>query len=317
MAGVVGKSAFRSVLKAQSCQKLQIANASSKQSRAESIKQFLKNHKWGVALGTAAGSAVTIGTALTLSVSANVSLDLISPRYPWYHRQGVFNSFDHAGIRRGWQVYKQVCAACHSLNFVHYRDLVGVCLTQEEAKAEAAEAQIKDGPNEEGNYYLRPGKLADVLPAPYENVEAAKAANGGAIPPDLSYIAASREEGEDYIFSLLTGYVDPPPGMEPMPDLHYNCYFPGGWIGMAKALYNEIIEYEDGTPATTSQTAKDVAAFLRWTSEPWHDDRKRTALATFPLLVVAFLGSWYLTRKYRLALKSTFFSDSKQVTKRK
>lgn len=214
--------------------------------------------------------------ALNNAVHAS-DLLLHPPSYPWSHG-GFFNSFDHDSMRRGYEVYKQVCAACHSLNFVCYRNFVGEIFTEAEAKVEAKEAMVTDGPNEAGEMYQRPGKLSDVLPAPYANDEAARAANNGALPPDLSYITKAREGGNDYLFALLTGYRDPPAGVTIAEEQHYNPYFPGGAIGMAQALYNEIIEYEDGTPATQSQLAKDVTTFLAFCAEPEHDLRKKMAI---------------------------------------
>lgn len=145
-----------------------------------------------------------------------------------------------SSIRRGYEVYKQVCAACHSMRYIAYRNLVGVSHTEAEAKAEAEETQVRDGPDESGEYYMRPGKLSDYFPNPYANEEAARAANNGAFPPDLSYIVLGRKGGEDYIFALLTGYVDAPAGVVLREGQHYNPYFPGGAISMAQALYNEV-----------------------------------------------------------------------------
>jgi len=242
-----------------------------------------------------AGAASASGLGLTLALNS----DLLAAdhgcqpaKYPWYH-DGLFNTLDHASVRRGYEVYKQVCAACHSMRFTYYRHLVGVSHTEEEMKAEAAEAMIQDGPNDEGNMFERPGKLSDHFPSPYPNDEAAKQANNGALPPDLSLIAFARKGGADYIFSLITGYHEPPAGVEKKEGLHYNPYFNGSWIGMAKALYDDIIEYSDGTPATQSQLAKDVTEFLRWSSEKSHDDKKKLLLKTFlvfpPILVLFYI----------------------------
>ena len=132
------------------------------------------------------------------------------------------------------------------MNHTCFRHLVGVTHTEAEAKVLAAEATYVDGPNEVGDMYERPGKLSDPFPAPYKNDEQAKTANNGALPPDLSLMALARNGREDYIYALQTGYCEPPKGMESKEGLHYNPYFPGGWIGMAKPLYDDIIEYEDG-----------------------------------------------------------------------
>ncbi len=143
-------------------------------------------------------------------------------------------------IRRGYEVYKAVCSACHSMKYLAYRHLVGVSHTEAEAKEEAEGIMVTDGPDDTGSFFQRPGKLADHFPSPYANDEAARAANNGALPPDLSYITSARHGGEDYVFALLTGYCDPPAGITLREGLYYNPYFAGGAIGMAQALYNEV-----------------------------------------------------------------------------
>ncbi|KAB7507606.1 Cytochrome c1, heme protein, mitochondrial [Armadillidium nasatum] len=224
-----------------------------------------------------------VGLAFSLEQSLKASeLELHPPKFGWSH-SGLFSSLDHSAIRRGYEVYKNVCAACHSLKYVHYRDLVNVSHTEAEAKAEAAEIMVTDGPDEEGNMFQRPGRLSDSFPSPYPNEEAARYANSGALPPDLSLITLARHGGEDYVFALLTGYCDPPAGINLRDGLYYNPYFPGGAIGMAQALYNETIEYSDGTPAYASQLAKDVCVFLVWCSELHYDDRKRFLIKTLLL----------------------------------
>jgi len=139
----------------------------------------------------------------------------------------------------------------------------------------AEEHEYTDGPDDQGEMFQRPGKLADYMPAPYPNEEAARAGNGGALPPDLSLIIKARHGGADYVFSLLTGYIDPPAGVEIREGMNYNPYFPGGAISMARVLFDGLVEYDDGTPATTSQMAKDVVTFLAWAAEPEHDQRKQ------------------------------------------
>jgi ubiquinol-cytochrome c reductase cytochrome c1 subunit len=146
----------------------------------------------------------------------------------------------------------------------------------DEVKAMAEENEYDTEPNDEGEIEKRPGKLSDYLPSPYKNDEAARAANNGALPPDLSLMVKARHGGCDYIFSLLTGYPEePPPGATIPSGLNFNPYFPGTGIAMARVLYNDLVEYEDGTPATTSQMAKDVVEFLNWAAEPEMDERKK------------------------------------------
>jgi len=257
-----------------------------------------------------AAGLVGAGTATGLGLTYALNFDLLAAdhgvepaKYPWFH-EGMFNTLDHASIRRGYEVYKQVCSACHSMRFTYYRHLVGVSHTEAEAKAEAAEIMVTDGPNDEGNMFQRPGKLSDNFPAPWPNDEAAKIANNGALPPDLSLMAMARKNGVNYLYSLLTGYLEPPAGVEEKENLHYNPYFNGGWIGMKAPLYDEIIEYSDGTPATLSQLTKDVCEFLRWSAEKSHDEKKKLLLKTcliFPPILVAF---YFWKRRVFTVLKS-------------
>uniref|UniRef100_A0A3Q3CWE5 Cytochrome c1, heme protein, mitochondrial n=2 Tax=Haplochromis burtoni TaxID=8153 RepID=A0A3Q3CWE5_HAPBU len=244
------------------------------------------------------------GLALILHQSVKASeLELHPPQYPWSHA-GPLSSLDHASIRRGYQVYKQVCSACHSMEYLAFRNLVGVSHTEDEVKTIAEEVEVVDGPDESGEMFTRPGKLSDYFPKPYPNPEAARAANNGALPPDLSYIVNARHGGEDYVFSLLTGYCDPPAGVIVREGLYYNPYFPGQAIGMAPPIYNEILEYDDGTPATMSQVAKDVCTFLRWAAEPEHDQRKRMGLKLLMGSAIIVPLLYYMKRHRWSVLKS-------------
>jgi len=225
------------------------------------------------------------------------------PKFSWYHTM-PWRSFDHAAIRRGWNVYKNVCSSCHSIEQICFRHLVDVCLTEAEAEQIAAETDITDGPDDEGEMFERPGKLFDKLPKPYANSNAAKAANGGALPPDLSLMVKARPRAEDYVFALLTGYKEPPAGVHVREGLYYNPYFPGGVIGMPPPLMNDMVQYDDGTPATVSQMAKDVASFLCWTAEPEHDERKRMGIKALFLISLAILPSAYFKRLTWAPMKS-------------
>lgn len=154
--------------------------------------------------------------------------------------------------------------------------MVGNFMTVDEAKALAEENEYDTDPNDEGEIEKRPGKLSDYCPSPYKNDEAGRAANNGALPPDLSLITKARHGGCNYIFSLLTGYPEEPPaGAVVQSGLNFNPYFPGTGIAMARVLYDGLVEYDDGTAATTSQMAKDVVEFLNWAAEPEMDERKR------------------------------------------
>ncbi|KAK9470947.1 cytochrome C1 family-domain-containing protein [Dipodascopsis tothii] len=198
--------------------------------------------------------------------------------YPWPHN-GLTQGFDHQSLRRGFQVYQEVCASCHSLNLVAWRSLVGVTHSATEAREMAEAVEYDSEPNDEGEIEKRPGKLSDKIPGPYPNEQAARAANQGALPPDLSLIVKARHGACDYVFSLLTGYPDEPPaGAVVAPGMNYNPYFPGGGIAMGRVLFDGLVEYDDGTPATTTQMAKDVTSFLNWAAEPELDQRKQAGL---------------------------------------
>jgi ubiquinol-cytochrome c reductase cytochrome c1 subunit len=249
----------------------------------------------------AAGAAVA---AAALSSSADCNDEIVHPPAQPWNFGGMMDSYDAASIRRGHQVYTQVCASCHGLKRIAYRNLVGVCYSEEEAKAMAEDTDVMDGPNDEGEMFERPGKLSDYLPSPYPNEEAARFANNGAYPPDLSLIAKARHNGPDYIFALLTGYHEPPAGVPARDTQYYNPYFAGGWIGMPMPLQDGAVDYEDGTPNTASQMAKDVCAFLAWTSEPEADQRKLMGFRWCTALTVCFFFTWYYKRVKWSVIKS-------------
>lgn len=216
--------------------------------------------------------------------------------YPWVHEQYT-KTFDHQALRRGFQVYREVCSSCHSLARIPYRTLVGVTHTVDEAKAMAEENEYDSEPNDEGEIEKRPGKLSDYLPSPYKNDEAARAANNGALPPDLSLIVKARHGGCDYIFNLLTGYPEEAPaGAVVQEGLNFNPYFPGTGIAMARVLYDGLVDYEDGTPASTSQMAKDVTEFLNWAAEPEMDQRKKMGLKVLAVTSVMLALSIWVKR---------------------
>jgi ubiquinol-cytochrome c reductase cytochrome c1 subunit len=173
---------------------------------------------------------------------------------------------------------------------------VGVTHTKEEVQAMCKEVEVLDGPNDQGEMFERPAKLFDRLPKPYANDEAGRAANGGALPPDLSLMVKARHEGHDYIMALLTGYVEPPAGKVMMEGLYYNPYFPGGGISMPPPLNDEGVEYPDGTVATIAQQARDIAQFLNWTAEPEMEQRKKNAGLNMVALIFLVIGSGYMKR---------------------
>lgn len=251
-------------------------------------------------------SALVAGTAVGGSLAVCSADHVPSIDYGWSHH-GLMASYDYAAIRRGFQVYREVCASCHALEHMYFRNLAGVTHTEEEVKKIAESYDVVDGPNAEGEMFERPGKPSDKIPGPYANKEAARAANNGAYPPDLSLIVKARPGGVDYIFALLTGYFDPPEGKPMMPGLSYNPYFPGGAIAMGRQLQDGQVEYEDGTPATTSQMAKDISVFLAFASEPEHDFRKKSGVKFIGALIIGLVLSGFYKRFRWAPIKTSRF----------
>jgi ubiquinol-cytochrome c reductase cytochrome c1 subunit len=253
--------------------------------------------------------AENIGNTVCPS-KAKAEEGLHPPNYPWNHKF-PWQSYDHASIRRGYKVYSQVCASCHSLDRIAYRNLVGTCYTEEEAKEMAAERDFLDGPDEQGEMFERPGKLSDYMPRPYANENAARFANNGALPPDLSLVVKSREGHENYIFSILVGYKPPPEGVQLREGLYYNPYFPGGKIAMPQALSDGQLEFEDGTYGSISQMAKDVTTFLAWAAEPEHDDRHRMGLKAMFVLSMMAIPTLYFKKLKWSAVKTRVVAFTK------
>ena len=229
---------------------------------------------------------------------------------------GPFGTYDRAQLQRGLKVYKEVCAACHSMDLVAFRTLADLGYSEAQVKALAAEYTVQDGPNADGEMFERPGIPSDHFPSPFPNTQAAAAANNGAAPPDFSLIAKARgvtrgfptfvfdiftqyaENGPDYIHSLLTGYDhEPPAGMQIAEGTYYNPYFIAGKsLAMAKPLSDDQVTYDDGTPQTVDQYSRDVAAFLMWAAEPHLETRKQIGFQVMVFLVL-FAGLVYLTKR--------------------
>jgi len=203
--------------------------------------------------------------------------------------KGVTGKFDRASLQRGYQVYNEVCASCHSMNLVSYRNLGepgGPEFSVEQVKAIAANFEVEDGPNSDGEMFTRPGRPSDKFVSPYPNVQAATAANGGAYPPDMSVLVKARKGGSDYIYSVLMGYEDPPAGFELEEGVYYNKYMDGQKIKMSNPLSDDIITYSDGTQATQAQMAKDVTTFLTWTAEPHLEARHKMGVKVIIFLTI-------------------------------
>ena len=209
----------------------------------------------------------------------------------------LFGTYERDAQQRGFLVYKNVCASCHGLRLVAYRNLMDIGLSEDEVKAIAAEYTVLDGPNDSGDMFERPATPADRFVSPFPNDAAARASNGGALPPDLSLIVKARVGGPDYLYGVLTGYVDPPAGFEVPEGLYYNAAFPGHRIAMPPPLYDDAVEYTDGTPATVDQMAHDVTQFLAWTAEPNLEARHRMGVKVLLFLLVLTALAYAVKRK--------------------
>jgi cytochrome c1 len=232
---------------------------------------------------------ILLAAALAALVAAGpvlASSDMPKPPAQKWEFDGFFGRFDHAALRRGFQVYKDVCASCHSLRLVAYRNLLAIGFTEEQVKEVAAAYQVKDGPNDQGEMFDRPAKLSDRFVPPFPNAQAARVANNGALPPDLSLMVKARKGGADYLYAILTGYKDAPEGFQLNDGMMYNEYFMGHQIAMPQPLSDGQVEYADGTKNDLPQLARDVTAFLAWAAEPELEDRKSMGLKSLIFLVV-------------------------------
>lgn len=213
----------------------------------------------------------------------------------WPH-EGIFGTYDRAALQRGFQVYKQVCSACHSMKYLSYRNLVQIGFSPAEVKAIASDYTVTDGPDDTGRMYERPARPTDRFVSPYPNEAAARYANGGAYPPDMSLLVKARENGDDHVYSVLTGYHEAPEDVHLGPNMHYNVYFPGKQIAMAQPLIEGIVKYDDGTEASVDQMARDVTQFLTWAAEPHMETRKRMGIKVLLYLIV-FTGVMIAVKK--------------------
>jgi ubiquinol-cytochrome c reductase cytochrome c1 subunit len=203
--------------------------------------------------------------------------------------KGIFGKFDRGSLQRGYQVYTEVCSSCHSMKYMSYRNLAekgGPEFTIDQVKAIAASFEVSDGPNSDGEMFIRPGKLSDKFVMPYENIKAAEAANGGAYPPDMSVLIKARAGGANYIYSLLQGYEDAPEGMTLDEGVYYNKYMYGNKIKMASPLSDDLVEYGDGTTASIEQMSKDVTTFLMWAAEPHLESRHQMGFKAIVYLII-------------------------------
>ena len=214
--------------------------------------------------------------------------------------QKFFGKFDRASLQRGYQIYTEVCASCHSMKYLSYRNLAekgGPEFSLEQAKAIASNFEITDGPNSDGEMFTRPAKLSDKFVMPYANEQEAKVSNGGAYPPDMSVLVKARAGGADYIYSVILGYEDPPDGMKLDDGVYYNKYMYGNKIKMPPQLYEDLVTYIDGTPATPEQMAKDVTTFLAWSAEPKLEERHKFGFRAISYLIILTILVYFSMKK--------------------
>ncbi|MDB3888322.1 cytochrome c1 [Candidatus Pelagibacter sp.] len=214
--------------------------------------------------------------------------------------KGLFGKFDRGALQRGYQVYTEVCSSCHSMKYLSYRNLAekgGPEFSEAEAKAIAASFEVTDGPNADGEMFIRPAKLSDKFVMPYENVKAAEAANGGAYPPDMSVLIKARSGGANYIYSLLQGYDEPPMGVTLDDGVYYNKYMYGNKIKMASPLSEGIVEYSDGTEASIKQMSKDITTYLMWAAEPHLEARHQMGFKAIVYLIILTVLVYFSMKK--------------------
>ena len=244
---------------------------------------------------------------LTLNSYSAISAEKVEYLKTDWTFKGLFGKFDRASLQRGYQVYTEVCAACHSMKYLSYRNLSekgGPEFSVAQAKAIAASFEVTDGPNADGEMFQRPGKLSDKFVMPYENVKAAEAANGGAYPPDMSVLVKARGGGVDYIYSLLQGYEEAPSGMILDDGVHYNKYMYGNKIKMSAPLSDGIIEYSDGTNPSVEQMSKDVTTFLMWAAEPSLEARHQMGFKAIVYLIILTILVYFSMKRIWSRVKS-------------
>ena len=236
----------------------------------------------------------TIGS---FSMASEQTEELLNPGWSF---KGFFGKFDRASLQRGYQVYTEVCAACHSMKYLSYRNLAqqgGPEFSEDQAKIIASQFEVIDGPNSEGDMFTRPARLSDNFVGPYANEEAAKSANGGAYPPDMSVLVKARKGGASYIYSILLGYDDPPPDVSLEDGVYYNTYMSGNKIKMSKPLSENLVQYSDGTQATEEQMAKDVSTFLAWAAEPNLEQRHKMGFRAVLYLIIITILVYFSMKK--------------------
>ena len=241
--------------------------------------------------------AILLSLSIQLKINSAEKVELMKTDWTF---KGLLGKFDRASLQRGYQVYTEVCAACHSMKYISYRNLMekgGPEFSEAQVKAIAASVDVTDGPNADGEMFSRPARLSDKFPMPYPNEKAAQAANGGAYPPDMSVLAKARKGGVDYLYSVLLGYDDPPAGVTLDEGVYYNKFMYGNKIKMPKVLEDDLIEYSDGTPVTEEQMAKDVVTFLMWSAEPHLETRHKMGFRAIIYLIILTVLVYFSMKK--------------------
>lgn len=247
-------------------------------------------------LRLAQAAAATVALTIASGSAANAAGGGISYESQDWSFSGIFGSFDQASAQRGYQVYKEVCAGCHSMKLLRFRDLAGIGLPEHTIKVLASEAEIATT-DDVGDPTTRARLPSDPFPSPFENEKQARASNGGALPPDLSLMAKARANGPNYLYALLTGYSEPPAGEEMNEGMYYNSAFPGHQIAMAPPIADDLVEFSDGTPATADQMTRDLVTFLTFAAEPHMEDRKRTGLKVVMFLLILSVMLYFVKKK--------------------
>ena len=242
--------------------------------------------------------AAAVATTLVISGgSAEAAGEATPPPSIDWSFNGIFGTIDRSAAQRGFQVYREVCAGCHSLDLVAFRNLADLGYSEEQIKAIAAEYTVIDGPDDFGEMFERPGRPADRFVSPFPNVAAARASNNGAYPPDMSLLVKARPNGANYVYGILTGYEDPPENVELMAGQYYNKYMPGHIIAMAPPLYEDGVDYQDGTAASVDQQAMDLTYFLTWASDPKMEVRKQMGVKVILFLLVLTVMLYMVKRR--------------------
>jgi len=274
-----------------------------------------------IRLASLLSAALAVGIAFTATLGAQAAegetpqYPINKPRHVDWSFAGPFGTYDKGQLQRGLKVYTEVCAVCHSMNRVAFRSLADLGYSEDQVRTFAAQYEVQDGPDANGDMFTRPATGSDHFPAPFANPQAAAAAMGGAIPPDFSLLAKARavergfpnfvfdiftmyaENGPDYLYSLLTGYTDAPEGVTIPEGTYYNPYYIAGpSLAMAPPLSDGLVTYDDGSPETLDQYAADVSAFLMWAAEPHLEDRKQTGFRVVIFLLIFAVLLFFTTK---------------------